>query len=580
MLTCCPKCQHVLPGAAAMRERERDEERERNEEQCCVPSPAAITVRMPGWTTGGTVVLQTVDQGAGGIKVPSGEPSPSAPLSFVLPTTPTVILAGPGQWSFLVAPSPPQPPSPPAPQPSPPSPPHQPPPPSPPSPQQPSPPPLNPVLFTNNSSRLIQSDLDLRTLTATQTALRTSGWYYEGLSWQESANLLLPTPPGTFLVRDSSDPRYLFSLSVQTERGPTSVRLHYADGHFRLDAEAKIIPLMPLFDCVIKLVQYYTQMTDRKGSGVNQRTMDVSNVNQNLSGVNQRTMGVSGVSQNLPGVNQPLSSVKQRTMDVSGVNQRTMNVSNMYQNLSDVNQRTMDVSDVSQHLPGVNQPLSSVNHHMSGLSSRTTEMFGVNPRTTDSSSVNKNFINFVTNMSSVMDVSARLSGSVANQFGVNQPTNFSGVGQHLSGVNQHLSGVNQPTNFVSNLSGVSQPLSGMSHQSTNFVPNLSSVNHHLSSFNQPLPSVNQPFSDAPKLQKTRRKRSSARDQVWIDSSGQVYSHILLTTPLRQKDRFPSLMHLSRLAVNQLKSSSNVPLRGALALPQSLRMYLQDYPYLC
>ncbi|RZF37200.1 hypothetical protein LSTR_LSTR016820, partial [Laodelphax striatellus] len=96
------------------------------------------------------------------------------------------------------------------------------------------------------------------------TALRTSGWYYEGLSWQESSNLLLPTTPGTFLVRDSSDPRYLFSLSVQTDRGPTSVRLHYADGHFRLDAEAKIIPLMPLFNCVVKLVQHYAQLTADK----------------------------------------------------------------------------------------------------------------------------------------------------------------------------------------------------------------------------------------------------------------------------------------------------------------------------
>ncbi|XP_069684983.1 suppressor of cytokine signaling 7-like isoform X2 [Periplaneta americana] len=106
-----------------------------------------------------------------------------------------------------------------------------------------------------------QSDTDLVRLAATMSALRTSGWYYEGLSWQESAEALQSTSPGTFLVRDSSDPKFLFSLSVQTERGPTSVRLHYVCGQFRLDAEPRLAPLMPLFECVVRLVEYYIEAT-------------------------------------------------------------------------------------------------------------------------------------------------------------------------------------------------------------------------------------------------------------------------------------------------------------------------------
>ncbi|KAJ9581183.1 hypothetical protein L9F63_023642, partial [Diploptera punctata] len=114
---------------------------------------------------------------------------------------------------------------------------------------------------TQTIPQVPQSDTDLVRLAATLKALRNSGWYYEGLSWQESAEALQSTTPGTFLVRDSSDPKFLFSLSVQTERGPTSVRLHYVCGQFRLDAETRLAPQMPLFDCVVQLVEYYIEAT-------------------------------------------------------------------------------------------------------------------------------------------------------------------------------------------------------------------------------------------------------------------------------------------------------------------------------
>lgn len=108
---------------------------------------------------------------------------------------------------------------------------------------------------------------ELFRLTRAVTHLRQSGWYYEDLTWQASLKALSKCSKGTFLVRDSGDHNYLFSLSVQTSRGPTSVRLHYAGGLFRLDAEPGLAPLMPQFDCVVKLVEHYVEVTRAREGG-------------------------------------------------------------------------------------------------------------------------------------------------------------------------------------------------------------------------------------------------------------------------------------------------------------------------
>lgn len=204
LVTTCPKCQHHFPC-------------ERSE---MTPMVVSATLTLPtGATPACTVRVQVgpsrdsliLQRGLTGGKLtvncpsPSPEPSPSDPIAFVIPS--------PCAWPF--------------------------------------PPPDN----------------DLERLSSTMRALRTSGWYYDGLSWQESASLLMSTAPGTFLVRNSSDPRFLFSLSVQTERGPTSVRLHYHDGNFRLDAAPKLVPVMPVFRCVVQLVEYYVAATCDRARG-------------------------------------------------------------------------------------------------------------------------------------------------------------------------------------------------------------------------------------------------------------------------------------------------------------------------
>ena len=75
--------------------------------------------------------------------------------------------------------------------------------------------------------------------------LAECGWYHGRLSWQQSRALLAAAEEGTFLVRDSQDPRFLYSLSLARapeDDGPTSIRILFARGKFSLDADERIPP--------------------------------------------------------------------------------------------------------------------------------------------------------------------------------------------------------------------------------------------------------------------------------------------------------------------------------------------------
>lgn len=106
-------------------------------------------------------------------------------------------------------------------------------------------------------------DQDFFMLTRVKRILEISGWYHEGLSWQQSETLLKNTPVGRWLMRDSSDSRFAFAVSVQTPRGPTSVRVHYFLGRFRLDAQPRLSLAMPLFEDPVKMLQYYVDYSKR-----------------------------------------------------------------------------------------------------------------------------------------------------------------------------------------------------------------------------------------------------------------------------------------------------------------------------
>ncbi|XP_073682024.1 cytokine inducible SH2-containing protein b [Garra rufa] len=99
---------------------------------------------------------------------------------------------------------------------------------------------------------------DLRFITTTFQHLHTSGWYWGGMTAGEARDALIGASEGTFLVRDSSHPLYLFTLSVQTWRGPTNVRIEYDSGRFRLDSSFPARSCLLSFSALPSLVQHYT----------------------------------------------------------------------------------------------------------------------------------------------------------------------------------------------------------------------------------------------------------------------------------------------------------------------------------
>uniref|UniRef100_A0A7M4F9U5 Cytokine-inducible SH2-containing protein n=1 Tax=Crocodylus porosus TaxID=8502 RepID=A0A7M4F9U5_CROPO len=98
-----------------------------------------------------------------------------------------------------------------------------------------------------NSPRMRDPEEDLKCIAKTFSYLRESGWYWGSITASEAKQHLQKMPEGTFLVRDSTHPSYLFTLSVKTNRGPTNVRIEYADSKFRLDSNCLSKPRILAF---------------------------------------------------------------------------------------------------------------------------------------------------------------------------------------------------------------------------------------------------------------------------------------------------------------------------------------------
>nr|NP_001108026.1 cytokine inducible SH2-containing protein b [Danio rerio]AAI55831.1 Socs8 protein [Danio rerio]ABM68039.1 suppressor of cytokine signaling 8 [Danio rerio] len=99
---------------------------------------------------------------------------------------------------------------------------------------------------------------DFHFITTTFQHLNTSGWYWGGLTAGDARAALIGAPEGTFLVRDSSHPLYLFTLSVQTWRGPTNIRIEYDSGRFRLDSSFPARSCLLSFSALPSLVHHYS----------------------------------------------------------------------------------------------------------------------------------------------------------------------------------------------------------------------------------------------------------------------------------------------------------------------------------
>lgn len=78
--------------------------------------------------------------------------------------------------------------------------------------------------------------------------------------------MLASESTGTFLIRDSSDNRHLFTLSVKTMSGTKNLRIQCDASSFFLQTDPKNIQSVPHFDCILKLVHYYMPQSKRGGN--------------------------------------------------------------------------------------------------------------------------------------------------------------------------------------------------------------------------------------------------------------------------------------------------------------------------
>ncbi|XP_055508775.1 suppressor of cytokine signaling 2 [Leucoraja erinacea] len=100
-------------------------------------------------------------------------------------------------------------------------------------------------------------DRDRDRISAAMADLQRTGWYWGALNAIKANEKLKEAAEGTFLVRDSSHRDYFLTISVKTVWGPTSLRIEYQDGKFRLDSVILARPKLQRFDSVVDMVEYY-----------------------------------------------------------------------------------------------------------------------------------------------------------------------------------------------------------------------------------------------------------------------------------------------------------------------------------
>lgn len=103
----------------------------------------------------------------------------------------------------------------------------------------------------------LESTVDAEGFEKAMLHLSKSGWYWGLLTAAEAKQVLVAALEGTFLLRKSSNPAYLLTLSVRTSFGPTHLRIEYANGKFGFDSVAMARPQLKQFKDAVELVQHY-----------------------------------------------------------------------------------------------------------------------------------------------------------------------------------------------------------------------------------------------------------------------------------------------------------------------------------
>ncbi|CAL8274829.1 unnamed protein product [Lota lota] len=97
--------------------------------------------------------------------------------------------------------------------------------------------------------------------------LQECGFYWGAITGKEANALLSSESVGTFLVRDSSDNRHFFTLSVRTASDTKNLRIQCDAVSFFLQTDAKSAHAVPHFDCVLQLVHHYMSHGKAAGNG-------------------------------------------------------------------------------------------------------------------------------------------------------------------------------------------------------------------------------------------------------------------------------------------------------------------------
>ncbi|XP_028315004.1 suppressor of cytokine signaling 1-like isoform X3 [Gouania willdenowi] len=100
--------------------------------------------------------------------------------------------------------------------------------------------------------RSFSSYSEYKLVRQTYLQLRHSGYYWGPMTMEEAHLTLTPTPLGTFLIRDSGQPDVFFTLSYQSNDGPTSVRVLLNNLLFSLYGSNRT------FDSLFTLLDHYT----------------------------------------------------------------------------------------------------------------------------------------------------------------------------------------------------------------------------------------------------------------------------------------------------------------------------------
>ncbi|XP_061587015.1 suppressor of cytokine signaling 1-like [Cololabis saira] len=90
--------------------------------------------------------------------------------------------------------------------------------------------------------RPFNSQEEYKLVKHTHRQLQHSGYYWGPMSMEKAHEILAHAPQGTFLIRDSGQPDVFFTLSYQSEHGPTSVRVQLNNLLFNLFGSHKTFP--------------------------------------------------------------------------------------------------------------------------------------------------------------------------------------------------------------------------------------------------------------------------------------------------------------------------------------------------